>query len=175
MASIVDKLKGTDLRSIGEANEVASMVHSQQAFDELFYCLSSGDRNLVMRSADAIEKITRQHPGFLSKHKKQLLLLCEEALNKELKWHLAQLLPRLTLKDYELGFAWNLLTSWALDKKESRIVRVNAMQGLFELLPQADDLLNDYKQTLGQMLRENLPSINARARKISKALHLQLN
>jgi hypothetical protein len=46
-----------------------------------------------MRAADAIEKITLQHPEYLVKYKDDLLELCYVAKHKELKWHLALLIP----------------------------------------------------------------------------------
>jgi len=67
-----DKLKGADLRSIGKANEVATMVHTQKDFDQLFSGLNHSDRKVVMRTADAIEKITGKKSGFLTPHKKTI-------------------------------------------------------------------------------------------------------
>jgi hypothetical protein len=37
------------------------------------------------------------------------------------------MMPRVALTDLELGKVWHTLVSWALDKSESRIVRVNAL------------------------------------------------
>lgn len=51
-------LKGGDLRSIGKTNEVVGMVNNQKSFDELYQLLFHPDRKIVMRAADAIEKIT---------------------------------------------------------------------------------------------------------------------
>lgn len=132
--SIANKLPGGDLRSIGEVNNVIENINSQTEFDELFECLSHKERIIVMRAADTIEKITIKHPSYLKKHKTAIFKLCDTASNKELKWHLALLLPRFELNKEELHKARNLLTQWAFDKTNSRIVRVNSIQSLFELL-----------------------------------------
>lgn len=50
-------LEGGDLRSIGKANEIVDMIHNQADFDELFENLMATDRKIVMRAADAMEKI----------------------------------------------------------------------------------------------------------------------
>lgn len=95
-------LQGGDLRSIGQSNAVVSLVNDQASFDALFELLRHIERKLVMRSADAIDKISLQHPGYLKKHKQALLQLAAADGNIELKWHLALLLPRLPLTKKEL-------------------------------------------------------------------------
>ena len=52
-------LSGGDLRSIGQSNSVALTGLSKEDFNELFDCLFSKNRVVVMRAADAIEKISR--------------------------------------------------------------------------------------------------------------------
>jgi hypothetical protein len=159
-------LKGGDLRSIGQGNEVVSLVHSQTTFDSLFPLLLNPDRKVVMRAADAIEKITIQHPGYLQTHKHSILQLCDKAQDKELKWHLALLVPRLSLSEEELGKIWQTLSDWAIRKNESKIVRVNALQGLFDLLPQNKELEQDFNLSTSQIEKENVPSLQARIRKL---------
>lgn len=168
MPKFQDILQGGDLRSIGKANEVVALVKNQTDFDELFPGLSHPDRKVVMRTADAIEKITLKNPDFLQKHKKALLKLCQKDQDIELKWHLALLLPRLSLTPKELQSVWNLLTLWARNAEESKIVRVNSIQGLFELLSQLPGMSQDFEFTLAEMEKENIASIHARIRKIRK-------
>lgn len=91
MNKFQDILKGGDLRSIGKANEIVAMVNNQTAFDELFEGLTYSERKVVMRTADAIEKITLRKSDYLQKHKTELLNLCQSAKDIELKWHLALL------------------------------------------------------------------------------------
>lgn len=87
MNKFQDILKGGDLRSIGKANEIVAMVNNQTAFDELFEGLTYSERKVVMRTADAIEKITLRKSDYLQKHKTELLNLCQSAKDIELKWH----------------------------------------------------------------------------------------
>lgn len=162
-------LSGGDLRSIGKSNSVASEIQNQNDFDALFECLFHTDRIIVMRTADAIEKITIDHSEYLAKHKRKIMELCNIAKDKELKWHLALFLPRLNLDSKELGIAWSILTKWAKDKANSRIVRVNAIQGLFEIREQKSGLEKDFDLTLAELEKENIPSLNARIRKLKSA------
>ena len=149
MKDFVNLLSGGDLRSIGKSNSVVS---------------------LVMRAIDAIEKITLKHPNYLIKHKNEILNLSTVAHDKEFKWHLAQIIPRLSLTPHELTKAWKLLTNWALDKNNSRIVRVNSIQGLFEMLKENNGLTQDFALTLTELEKEDIPSINARIRSIKNKI-----
>ena len=65
---IADKLRvGGDLRSIGQVNDIIENIDNQAKFDELFKCLFHKERIIIMRAADAIEKITIKNPLFLEK------------------------------------------------------------------------------------------------------------
>jgi hypothetical protein len=86
-------LQGGDLRSIADVDQLVPLIKTQKTFDELFSCLDSDDRLIVMRAADAIEKITRDHPKYLDSHKNRLIRILDTARDKELKWHLALLIP----------------------------------------------------------------------------------
>lgn len=171
MSRFKDILQGGDLRSIGKANQVVAQVGDQSTFDELFKELYNTDRKVVMRAADSIEKITVNKPDYLYQHKGDILVLCNEAKDIELKWHLALLVSRLDLTNKEAGNVWIILTDWATDKKESRIVRVNALQGLYNIVRSNEELMQDFNLTLKEVERENIPSINARIRKLRNACH----
>lgn len=168
MKNFEDWLKGGDLRSIGRTNELVKRINSQDDFDLLFNGLFHSERTVVMRTADAIEKITIKQPALLSKYKKKLLELCFNAKYIELKWHLALLVSRLNLTSNETRRVWLLLTQWATDRKESKIVRVNSVQALFELSQINRELKDGFTNTVNQIIEENIPSLNARIRKLKQ-------
>jgi hypothetical protein len=167
-------LSGGDLRSIGRSGSVISKIKRQCDFDELFGYLFHHDRIVVMRAADAIEKITLTKPEYLKNHAQEIISLCGKAKNKELMWHLAQLLSRLRLDRSEFESSWNILAKWVKDKTNSRIVRVNSLQALFDLLSQDKSLLGDFNLILLELEKENIPSIRARIKMISRKLHEEL-
>ena len=164
----LEKLSGGDLRSIGNVDFIVDEIQSQNDFDELFACLSSDDRLIVMRTADAVEKITIKHIDYLGSHKEEVLAFCKHADSIEFKWHLALLLPRLSLSENEYACVFHTLSSWLLDSKESKIVRVNSMQALYEFSKQ--DLIAKEKldNMMNEVEKENLPSLLARIRKIKR-------
>jgi hypothetical protein len=119
-----------------------------------------------MRAIDAVEKVTSKHPEFLITHKSQLLEVLKSADHKELKWHIAQLIPRVELSVAESKDVWNKFAYWALNKTESKIVRVNAIQGLFDLSEVHQELKGDFEKVLSAVEHEMIPSIQARIRKL---------
>jgi hypothetical protein len=167
-SDLIEKLSGGDLRSIGKADLIAAEIQNQNDFDILFKCLHSDDRLVVMRAADAIEKITVKHGDYLSGHKEEILAFCERVDNIEFKWHLALLLSRLSFADNEYTYVWEILSSWLLDPKESKIVRVNSMQALFELSKQDVTVKEKLDSILSEVEKENIPSLLARIRKIRR-------
>lgn len=169
MSRFQEILKGGDLRSIGRANEIVAAVNTAEAFDELLEGLKDTDRKVVMRTADALEKISIKHPEFLQKHKNALLKLSQKAQDIELKWHLAILLSRLTLGPKELKKVWDILTFWAKDQKEGKIVRVHAIQGLYNLMQQHPAFSKEFYAMLAVMEKESIPSLNARIQKLKQA------
>lgn len=161
-----EMLTGGDLRSIKDANKVVKLISNQDDFDILFELLYSNDRLIIMRTIDSIEKITRKEKKYLDNHKDEIIELCIKSFDKELKWHLAQIVPRLNLSSEEINKVFNILKTWTLDKRESRIVRANALESLFEFSRINKELKEEFDKIINQIRSENIPSLNARIKKI---------
>ena len=166
MNKLITYLQGSDLRSIANVDRLLLLIKDQNDFDELFRHLYSDDRLIIMRATDAIEKITVNKPKFLATHKSELIKFLDKAQDKEFKWHLVLLVSRLKLTLEELGQVWTILTEWAKDKSESKIVRVNSLQALHDLTLDNKELKKDFELTIQGIERENIPSLNARIKKL---------
>ena len=96
--SIQEMLSGGDLRSIGRVPEVlAVMEKNPERMNELVRCLESGDPVVRSRAADALEKLTARRPDLLKPFKEVLLREAGVSVQQEVRWHMAQMLPRLPL------------------------------------------------------------------------------
>lgn len=74
MERILDKLSGGDRRSIGRVDEVvADVLRDPSLFERVFDGMLSDDPIIRMRAADAVEKITAQHPEYLQHYKEKLI------------------------------------------------------------------------------------------------------
>jgi hypothetical protein len=162
-------LSGGDRRSIGRSEAAVKLVLQQpRRFGELMECLSSEDPVLRMRAADAAEKVSAQKPRLLDRHKAELLGLLAEAEQIELRWHLAQMIPRLPLTAAERQRAREALEGYLEDR--SSIVKACALEGLADLQRTDAALRPDVKQLLGNAARRGTPAMKARARKLLEQL-----
>jgi hypothetical protein len=161
-------LGGDDLRSLGKAHAALDQVHDQRSFDSLFAMLFHPDRRVVMRAADAIEKITRTHSAYLRMHVAAVKNFCQTAMTIEFKWHLAQLVPRLKLSQEEATSLWTVLKKWAFDSSESKIVRVNALQSLYELQAIHPQFHTEWETLIVRAAAEPIPSLKARVRRLRR-------
>jgi len=159
-------LAGNDLRSLSKSSRIISLINDQGSFDKLFTYLYNNDRAIVMKTIDLIEKITLEHKEYLQKHKLEILNMSNSTKNIELKWHLAQLIVRVKYTHSEVKIIWKILEKWVLDKKESKIVRVNSLQSLDEIVENDNEYQNDLVKIVKMLKEENISSINARIRKL---------
>jgi hypothetical protein len=168
MKIFIEYLQGGDLRSIAKVDELIGLIKTQNEFDILFQYLYSENRLIAMRAIDAIEKITLRNPKYLSNHSQDIIKLLKSTTDKEFKWHLALLSSRVNLNKTELTIVWNQLKKWVTNKKESKIVRVNSIQSLFNLSQRNDNFKESFDSIIQEIENENIPSINARIRKLKQ-------
>jgi hypothetical protein len=125
-------LSGGDRRSNRPANVVVEFVLSDtKRLPGLMECLWDPDALIRMRAADALEKISVKIPAQLQRFKTLLLGFSREATQQEVRWHLAQIIPRLRLTDSEITQAAEIFASYLSDR--SSIVKTFAMQSLADL------------------------------------------
>jgi hypothetical protein len=166
MNDLLDYLRGTDLRSIGKNEEILPLINSQNVFDDLFLYLYDDNRAVRMKTIDIIEKITVKNNKYLKKHKGEIIEFCTSDENIEFKWHLAQLLPRLEYGKDEINNIWEILKQWALNKRESKIVRVNSLESLYTIKEKMEIFEVEFVEFLKELKKENIASINARIKKL---------
>jgi hypothetical protein len=158
-------LRGGDRRSIGKANQVAAQVLQQpDQLARLIECLWSDDPVVRMRSADAAEKISVRKPYLLQPFKKELLGLAVEAMQAELRWHLALMLPRLSLTNTERERARSILCRYLDDR--SSIVKTCALEGMAELSKGIAEQEAEMLSLLERVQRTGTPAMKARSRKL---------
>ena len=163
--ALLKKLQGGDRRSIGKVDEVVDQVlRSGFLFEELIDGMLVDDPLIRMRSADAVEKITRLKPEWLKPYKKTLIQLADISSQQEVRWHMAQILPRLSLDPGEKIAVVDILYSYLNDK--SKIVVTFALQSLTDfavddinLKPRVIGVLEEFAQT-------GSPAIKNRSRKL---------
>ena len=162
-SSILRKLKGGDRRSIGRSNEVVTQVLARpELFGVLFAGLSVDDPIVRARAADAVEKISTIHPEYLRPCKAALLGELARCEQKEVRGHVAQMLPRLRWTTGEQQRVYDILSEYLRDS--SSIVKTFAMQALADLTTQAPERRPAVLRQLKTLTAHGTPAMRARGR-----------
>lgn len=162
-------LAGGNRRSIGRANEVAAhILKNPEAFGTLVECMWSDSPLVRMRAADAAEKISSVNASLLQPFKAAMLGLLAETDQQEVRWHMAQMIPRLELTTRERHRATVSLRLYLTDR--SSIVKAFAIQALADLSQHDPDLRIEVRGIVEEQLRAGTPAVRARCRKLLKKL-----
>ena len=122
-------LRGGDPRQLkGVSRAVNDVQHDLSLLPQLVALLDHTDALVRMRAADALEKISRTQPAALEPHRHDLLRLATTTTQASLRWHLAQLIPRLPLATAERRAMFNVFKGYLDDK--SAVVKATAMQAM---------------------------------------------
>jgi len=165
MNSIIRKLKEGDLRQKGKSEEVVSdVLKKPQLFRDVVAGILDAEPGVRMRASDAVEKITRLRPGLLHPYKKDFLDVFATIDQKEVRWHLAQILPRLELTKKERQQVFDILVSFLDD--DSRIVKTFAMQGLADIAEMDRSYLRRVVKIVKGLMASRIPAIQSRGKKL---------
>ena len=166
MADVLSKLAGGDRRSIGQADEVvADVLADLSLFGVVWKGISSDDPVVRMRAADVCEKVSVSAPECLEPFKGDLLGRVAAIDQKEVRWHVAQMLPRLELDDeVERARAVEILLGYLEDR--SKIVKTFSMQALADLAMADPSLRPRVVALLGDLTETGSPAMRSRGRKL---------
>ena len=169
-ARLTARLSGGDRRSIGGADDVARDIeHGLVDVVEVVKLMTGSDDPIIaMRAADAVEKATRGRPELLEPVRGQLLDLLEVARQQELRWHLAQIAPRLELSAGEADRVVAILEDYLHDT--SSIVKTEALQALVDLARASNRGVDRVLRLLDLAATSGTPAMQARARKLRSTL-----
>jgi len=170
MHDLLKKLEGGDRRSIGRVDEVvAQVLDDPSLFEAIFDGMLSTNPLIRMRSADAVEKIAAQRPEYLQPHKEKLIGQVARIDQQEIRWHVAQMLPRLKLTQEERATAVEILLDYLGDK--SKIVKTFAMQALADFAERDASLRPTVIRLLEELATTGSPAMKSRGRKLLERLN----
>lgn len=156
---------GGDRRSIGRVPSVVRRVLRDPALvSELVRGLRHDDPLVRMRAADALEKTSRDRPGILAPFHAVLLQTAGGSTEQEVRWHAAQMLPRLPLTRGETDIAASILRGYLADR--SAIVKVCALQALADLASPDRSLAPMAIEAVETACRTGTSAMRARGRKL---------
>lgn len=107
-------------------------------------------------------------PEFLQPFKKTILRLAGRSRQQEVRWHMAQIIPRLQLTSKERAVAVDLLFDYLTDK--SKIVVTFSLQALSELAVEDQNLRPRVVEVLKALSATGSPAIKNRSQKLLQKL-----
>ena len=98
VVDIAATLRGGKPRTLGRAPDVVEFVlrHPGELGD-LIECIFGDDEIVRMLAADALEKVCRQHPDWLTPHFDRVLTDVAAVPQPSVQWHVAQMIGKLHL------------------------------------------------------------------------------
>ena len=163
--SLLAQLTGGDRRSIGRSAAVVEQVLGRpRLFALVFSGITDADPLVRMRCADVVEKVTAVRPEWLGPFKPRVLEIAAAADEQEVRWHMAQLLSRLTLDAAERRRAVMILEGDLRDR--SRIVKTFSMQALADIAAQDSRLRGPIVERLERLTRTGSPAMQSRGRRL---------
>lgn len=162
---ILSRLRGGDRRSIGNVDEVVEAVRKNpKLFKDLVAGLFDQDPVVRMRAADAMEKLSLENPQSLYPYKNELIRLARQTQQQELRWHLAQMIPRLKLEPEDEATVTEIFFDYLEDK--SKIVVTFAMQALSDLALKKGVASDRVIRAIEERIQTGSPAIQSRGKKL---------
>lgn len=167
---LLARLSGGDLRSTGEADAVAQVMLDQPelaavVFEGIFHA----DPRIRMRAADALEKASAKNPAVIAPFTSRLIHEAAASTQKEVQWHVPQMLARLDLTPDERDAAARILMRY-LNESDSNIVIVNSLSALAEFAKVDVSLRDTVIMLIEQAMTRGTPSITSRGKMLLRQL-----
>lgn len=166
MNDIESWLAEGNLNSDGRANEVVDLVFANpEAFGDVLACLESANPIVRGHTADALEKIGREHPAYFLPHIAALQQIAETDRVAMVQWHLAMLFGHLSLYPEHIEtFTGTLLKLLHSNQLFTQSWAITSLAILATLHP---DSREEIVKAIGPLERVANPALRKRA---SKAL-----
>jgi len=171
---LLSKLKGGDLRSIGNSDKVVILVAKNPHLLGVLFEQGIFHPDPVVRArsadADVAEKVARSNHEYLQPYKEVILNEASKIDQQEVRWHVAQMFSYLNLDESERRKAVALLYSWIDSEDKSNIVKVFSLQVLADLASQDHHMRSNVRAKLREMMETGSPSLKSRSRKLLREL-----
>lgn len=169
MNKILKKLSGGDRRSIGRSKEVVlEVLQSPSIIVDVMEGLTDDDPIICMRASDVIEKVSSHTPEIILPHKEYILKIAQTALQKEVRWHIAQIIPRLDLSSKERKHFFSILLFYLND--QSKIVKTFSMQALADISLTDKKLKQKALKIIKELTETGSPAMKNRGKKLLKKI-----
>jgi hypothetical protein len=166
-------LTGGHPNSLGRTVEVVDIIFKDSSkLAELYYCYSSQDEVVRLRTSNAMKRICAKHPEWLEPYIDRFLSEVANINQASAQWTLAQLFASLTSKmsASQKQSAVKVLKR-NLEHNDDWIVQNQTMQTLADWA-KTDEALKEWLEPhLDELVNDERKSVAGRAKKLRKALY----
>jgi hypothetical protein len=160
-------MHGRNRRARMGADEAAAAAsRDPRLFAALIDAMRSTDTLLAARSAEAADRASADNPALLEPHKRDLLGRLAQIDEREVRWHVAQMLPRLRLEGAERERAVDLVVGWLEGRDGGAMAAAGGFESLAVLADGDPHLLEAVKPVLERHANGGPPAVRARARSV---------
>lgn len=157
---------GGKTNSLGRTDEVIEVVLSNDnRLSDLYNCVFNNDAWVRMRAVDAIEKVCRQHPEWLTPYVDRFQNELASNNQPSIQWHLAQMYSQLNLNEQQKLIAIHWLKDQLSTVEVDWIVSANAMKTLVQFTNDGTIPIDDTVALLGVQQNHKSNSVVKKANK----------
>lgn len=163
---VIGLLSEGDKRTVHNVDRVVEYaLSSTQAIPNIIAAMKSSDEGLAMRAADATQKVFATQPKLVKPYTSDLFELLLACSQKEIRWHLAQIMPGLPMTDDQLRRA---AAVWREDfyNSDSSIVKTFSLQAMYDISKKNPDVQALFDEMVADALDKGTPAMKSRARKL---------
>jgi hypothetical protein len=155
---------------VGEDEAARAAARDPRLFAALIDAMRSTDELLAGRSAIAAERASAANPALLEPHKSELLGRLAQIDRREIRWPLAQMLPRLKLATEERERAVALVVGWLEGDDGGAMAGAGGLESLASLAGADAGLIATVKPVRERHAGRGPPARRARARSVLATL-----
>lgn len=175
MSKIIELLSGGSITSIGSANEVIDMVRKYPKLSEdVFNLFLDKDPVVAMRSSYVFMKLSKSDRDLILPFKSLIINNLGKYIQKEVRWHIPQILLVMDLPDQEKEKSYNSMMNWA-EGKDGNIVVYYSLETAFNLAKENHPLLANFVPRLKKINKTDAKIVKNRCKKIAARLKITLD
>ncbi len=161
MNKLLRQLTDGDLRSDGKANDAArQVIYQPELLPDLVEGFESDSEIIRMRTAHAVEVISRENGNLLEEFRPKLIKYAQKDTLPETRWHLAQVFGNLDLSPKETGIVLPILYKYL--ESGTVLVKSWTIVGLGNIAKKNDRFRQEILQKIAELQNDKSPAVRNR-------------
>ena len=175
MSKIKDLLSGGKITSAGKADEVVEIVKKNPNIaEEVFSLFLDKDPIVAMRSSYVFMKLSKSDSEIIIPFKSRIIKNIEKFTQKEVRWHIPQILLVMDLSGVEAEKTYKKLMEWA-EGKDGNIVVYYSLEAAYKIAKENKKLIDDFLPRLRKINKTDAKIVKNRCKKIALDLKIKFD